>query len=924
MSLAAAVPPQESIRSRVASKDYALGRTLLVSAVVSLCYYVTAKIGFAFTLGGSVSTLWLPNAILLAGLLVIPRRSWWVLILAAFPAHLVSELASDLTTSLVLLLFISNSAQALIGAIAITYFVRETPRFDRFRHLTIFLICGAFLAPFLASFLDIGFVRLTGLDKGSYFDSWRMRFLSNVVATLSMVPFILTWTTDGVSAIRKQSAYRYVEAGVVAVALFVVSILVFKSEHFLAESSPTILTWPLPFLLWASMRFGPRGASSSLLLVMLLAIRGATMGEGPFVSSSAAINAVSIQWFFIVVSVPFLYLAAVIEERRRAEKAARSNEERLKLALNAAQMGTWDWDIKNKKIARSNTTRQMFGFELREDESDFDLESVYSRIHPEDRESVKLAIAKSLQDGSLYEVEFRSASPGPTQWVLGKGEVLFDDQGRPERMLGVNINITGRKEAEDALRESEARLERSQEFSLVMVTHIGLDGRWLKVPQTLCDLLGYSEAELLAKKAQDITHPDDIQAEIMARQRLIRGDIKSFDVEKRYMHRDGHAVWIYLNSTVVEDDRGKPVHFLTYIRDITAKKIADQSFFEINSRNQAILRALPDMMFLQTREGVFVDFYVRDQNMLLLPPESFLGKNMNDVMPPELAKQLMSCIARLDDIDEIQILEYSLELTGGKREYEARIVAAEGDKALSIVRDVTDARRATEAARISEEKLLLSNEQIRRLATQLMTAQESERRRISLLLHDDVGQNVAALGLSLSRIKRKLADLPEVGDDLEFLTAQTKALTTQIRRLSHQLHPEALEHLGLVAALESHVADYCQVEQIDLEFKARIGRETVPFDVSLCLYRIALEALRNVARHSGAKRGRLLLKEDNGVVVLEVADSGHGFDVEKARYGSGIGLLSLEERIKPLGGSVEIRSNPQTGTLLIARVPLPR
>src|SRR5204863_9164042 len=111
-------------------------------------------------------------------------------------------------------------------------------------------------------------------------------------------------------------------------------------------------------------------------------------------------------------------------------------------------------------------------------------------------------------------------------------------------------------------------------------------------------------------------------------------------------------------------------------------------------------------------------------------------------------------------------------------------------------------------------------------------------------------------------------------------------------------------------------ADYCQVEQIDLEFKAEVGSESVPFDVSLCLYRIALEALRNVAQHSGAKRGALLLKEEDDVIVLEVGDAGHGFDVVKARHGSGIGLLSIEERIKPLGGSVEIRSNPQIGTLI--------
>ena len=126
------------------------------------------------------------------------------------------------------------------------------------------------------------------------------------------------------------------------------------------------------------------------------------------------------------------------------------------------------------------------------------------------------------------------------------------------------------------LLDGEARLARTEAFSLVMVTHVGLDGRWLKVPQTLCRLLGYSEAELLSGRFKDVTHPDDFEEDWRQCQRLIRGEIQSFDLEKRYIRKDGGIVWVYLNCSVVTDEEGTPVHFVTYIRDITERKKAEE------------------------------------------------------------------------------------------------------------------------------------------------------------------------------------------------------------------------------------------------------------------------------------------------------------------------------------------------------------
>ena len=158
--------------------------------------------------------------------------------------------------------------------------------------------------------------------------------------------------------------------------------------------------------------------------------------------------------------------------------------------------------------------------------------------------------------------------------------------------------------------------------------------------------------------------------------------------------------------------------------------------------------------------------------------------------------------------------------------------------------------------------------------------------------------------------------------ELGQLGAQTNELTTQIRRLSHQLHPDVLEHVGLVAALQTEVAEFGHNERIKVEFNAEIKSDHIPLDISVCLYRVAIEALRNVSRHSGASSASVVLAEDEVCFTLEVSDSGQGFDVERAKRGSGLGLISAEERVKLLQGSFLVMSKPEGGTVLLARIPL--
>jgi signal transduction histidine kinase len=162
----------------------------------------------------------------------------------------------------------------------------------------------------------------------------------------------------------------------------------------------------------------------------------------------------------------------------------------------------------------------------------------------------------------------------------------------------------------------------------------------------------------------------------------------------------------------------------------------------------------------------------------------------------------------------------------------------------------------------------------------------------------------------------------EVIDELSHLHDQTDDLSNHIRQLSHELHPATLDHLGLAEALAGYVREFQSEQEIEINFSSELKSENIPFDVSICLYRIGLEALRNVARHSRAKSASVSLVEDQRVLTLEVTDSGVGFDVEAARRSSGLGLMSAEERVRLLLGSFELVSSPGGGTKLIARIPV--
>ena len=197
----------------------------------------------------------------------------------------------------------------------------------------------------------------------------------------------------------------------------------------------------LPFLVWAAVRFGSIGMTTAAVVVVLLATRGAVDRLGPFVASTPADSALSIQLCLIFASIPLLLLSAVMQERRRAERSAIVSEESLKLALDAAQMSIWDWSLPPRDASP------------RREEAPRRSAPCCARCTRPIGWSPTKAVAAAIEQGTPWDVEFRVAQfDGSVRWVMGKGEVLRDDAGRPVRLLEVNVDITDRKRADEALR----------------------------------------------------------------------------------------------------------------------------------------------------------------------------------------------------------------------------------------------------------------------------------------------------------------------------------------------------------------------------------------------------------------------------------------------------------------------------------------
>jgi signal transduction histidine kinase len=225
------------------------------------------------------------------------------------------------------------------------------------------------------------------------------------------------------------------------------------------------------------------------------------------------------------------------------------------------------------------------------------------------------------------------------------------------------------------------------------------------------------------------------------------------------------------------------------------------------------------------------------------------------------------------------------------------------------------------AALVEDRKL--AAEALASVSRRLIVAQEEERTRIARELHDDICQRGALVAIELEQLQKKSAGVPaEVRMRLNELHEQTSELVSDIQSLSHELHSSKLEYLGIAAAMKGFCKEFGEQQEVEIDFRSHDLPNSLDHNISLCLFRVLQEALHNSAKHSGTRHFQARLWGASQAIHLTVRDSGVGFDRERSKHGAGIGLISMQERLKLMNGTFSIKSQPKRGTTIHARIPL--
>jgi PAS domain S-box-containing protein len=345
-------------------------------------------------------------------------------------------------------------------------------------------------------------------------------------------------------------------------------------------------------------------------------------------------------------------------------------------------------------------------------------QAVYNALHPflakQKLHYVQQALAsKTLQ---IYEQEL----------VIGDKvrheEVRIVPNGSDEVLIIVR-DITDRKRAEIALEYSEARFRSAFETAAIGISLASPQGKFLAVNQALCQMFGYSEAELLALTFQEITHPEDLEADLNQTRSLLRGETRCFHMEKRYLHKQGQIIWTLLSVSLIRDSRQQPFYIIAQVQNITDRKRAEAALHQNEAQNRAILAALPDLMFRVRADGTYLGCVSHASNFDLLSSDiNPIGRKLFEILPFELAQRSFRFLQAALKTGKLQTYEQKVQV-GDRFQYEeVRVVKSGADEVLFMVRDISERKQA-------EDDLYQLNQELEtRIAQRTKALQLSEER----------------------------------------------------------------------------------------------------------------------------------------------------------------------------------------------------
>jgi PAS domain S-box-containing protein len=1140
------------------NRESSLYPVLLACGLTFLCF-LTTKLGWALMIRPEMLwPIWPGCAILLAALLLAPRRIWPILIAAGLAGFVLYDLQVGLPLRPMLLLILTDITEVLIAALGVGYSFDGLPRLNSIKSLARYSFFAVILAPLAAASIA------AAAFGGNYWIRWRIGFFTEALALLTLTPAILGWVSTAPKWMQRSRASHF-EAATLIAGLSLLSYGAFVAPgHAVA---PLAIYSLLPFLLWAALRFGLVGISTSMIVVAFLSVWGAVHGRGPFTGSDPLKNVMSLQLFLFFAATTFMVLAVLVEEQKetadafresekrfrlmadtapvliwmadtdklctyfnkpwldftgrsighelgngwtqgvhpedlqrcmdtyqhafdrreefrmeyrlrrhdgeyrwiidigvprfnldrsfigyigigidvterkhaeraleesqekfskafrqspmlltlsrgedhryievnetfervtgwhrdevvgrtaldlglwldpvqsvdfikrllaegsirnmeirfcmkdgririgqvsaemieldgqpctlgviaditeqkQAEEALRKSEERFRLAAQAGKMYAYEWDIASDSVTRSEEYVNVLGFS--DEAKQLTRQQLVARVHPDDREQLSAVVAALNPENPSAHISYRMLHPdGGVIWVEKNARAFFDGQGRMFRMIGMVTDVTERKRAEDALRESEARLRLATQAGRMYAYEWDVETDVTARSEEYAKILGLTGVLKSQTHHQfsSRVHPDD-RAKFNAAIADLTPQDPAIRINYRVLRPDGAVIWLEKSGRAFFDEQGRMLRMLGIVADITERKRAEAALREGEERFR--LAAQAGKMFAYEWDAA-TDVIVRSaesaQILGIDDAAHVTGQQILAKVHAEDREGLVAAVAALSvDKPSLQV-RYRMVRPDGSVIWVERNSRAHFDeqgklqKTVGMVVDVTERKRAEEG---------LSS-----MSRRLIEAQEKERARIARELHDDMGQRLALLANELERLQHSYPDLRlEVSGVLKELQKHTFEIANDIQSLSHELHSSKLEFLGIAAAMRGFCQEFGGQQSVKIDFKSHDVPSPLSPDISLSLFRVLQEAVHNSVKHSGVRRVEVELRGTPYEIHLTVGDSGTGFDSKAAKESRGLGLVSMEERLRLVKGTLSIESQPQRGTTVHARVPL--
>ena len=899
---------------RVAARVTGLTAMTLAALLVAASYYVGSEVGFAIRFPSiPTSIVWPPNSILMAALMLIPPRRWWACLLATLAAHILAQSQTSIPPSTMLLLFATNAGMAILGAYAVRRLCGGPPRFGYMRDLVLFFIFAVFVAPFVTTYADAAAVVLTKWGD-NYSLVWQARFLSNVLTVITLVPAIVMWAANGRGWLRSATPRRIAEGCLLALGLGVSYAFAYSASSFGPSFVPARLYAPLPFLIWAALRFGAGGVSTSLLAVLLISVSYAMGGRGPFNSRSPAEDIVGLQLFLIAISAPLMVLAAVTEERRRTAEALSRSEEFNRQIVESSSECIKILDLHGSLLYMSPRGQRLLGI----DDLRPYLNTPWSDLWGDDgREAACDAVAQARAGAAGAFRSFGRTPDGEPKWWDTVITPIQDERGNVERLLAVSRDISEYKRAEAELSESHRRTSEILESIGDAFYSLDKDFVFTYVNRRTEQFWDMRREELLGKNFLEV-FPQSVGSP--SHQKVIRaievGRPDTFEAVSPIIHR-----WV--EASVYPTGGGLSVYF----RDITERKRAEEALRESEERFRNMANHAPVIIWVTEPNGSCTFVSQTWHALTGQTQETGRGFGWAECVHPDDRARALEIFFAANERREPFRHEYRIRSKSGEFRWATGSAMprfnSQGEFLgyIGSLIDITESKRAAQA--------------LEHLTGRLLQLQDEERRRIARELHDTTAQNLLAIVLNLETLVQRASTLPQDFSDAvlecQSLCEQTQA---EIRTLSYLLHPPMLDEGGLVLALEWFVDGFSRRSGIHIDFVAPPDFRRLPPQMETALFRVVQESLTNIYRHSGSTTAEIRLERAGGLVLLRITDfgrgmatatgngSGNGSGPPTPRAASlGVGISGMRERLRQLGGRLEVRSDG-AGTSVTAVLPL--